>query len=173
MNIAPPNCPKCGSPMLVKTAKKGKNIGKKFYGCSTFPKCWKRMAIANTASEKDPADSSGTEDNDIEVENINSYPEELRQWLRKTEPIFRKLKERPQDWKYRVWFVRLRDGNKCQECERTNDRKVDWPDQFHTHHKIYLSEGGDNSLENLAYICRRCHEKHHRHLAWVNDSDFH
>jgi len=32
-------CPKCGRPMVIRESKKGKNIGKKFWGCSGFPKC--------------------------------------------------------------------------------------------------------------------------------------
>jgi len=32
-------CPKCGSEMVIREAKKGVNTGKKFWGCSTFPKC--------------------------------------------------------------------------------------------------------------------------------------
>lgn len=32
-------CPKCGSELVLRTAKKGANIGKEFYGCSGFPKC--------------------------------------------------------------------------------------------------------------------------------------
>ena len=32
-------CPKCGSPLVLRTAKKGTNTGKQFYGCSGFPKC--------------------------------------------------------------------------------------------------------------------------------------
>ncbi|HBA26094.1 MAG TPA: nuclease [Nitrospinae bacterium] len=32
-------CPKCGSSMVVRETKKGQNIGKKFWGCSGFPKC--------------------------------------------------------------------------------------------------------------------------------------
>lgn len=32
-------CPKCGSPMILRTASKGANKGRKFYGCSNFPKC--------------------------------------------------------------------------------------------------------------------------------------
>lgn len=32
-------CPKCGSEMVVRAVKKGENIGKKFMGCSGFPKC--------------------------------------------------------------------------------------------------------------------------------------
>lgn len=32
-------CPRCGGQLLLRTAKKGKNVGKQFYGCSNFPKC--------------------------------------------------------------------------------------------------------------------------------------
>lgn len=32
-------CPKCGNKMILRTAKKGDNVGKQFYGCSSFPKC--------------------------------------------------------------------------------------------------------------------------------------
>lgn len=35
-------CPKCGKPMVLRTAKKGENIGQQFWGCSGFPKCWYR-----------------------------------------------------------------------------------------------------------------------------------
>ncbi len=34
-----PVCPWCGNPLVIRTAKKGNNIGNNFYGCSTFPKC--------------------------------------------------------------------------------------------------------------------------------------
>lgn len=34
-----PTCPKCGSPMIQRTAKSGSNAGKTFWGCSTFPAC--------------------------------------------------------------------------------------------------------------------------------------
>lgn len=33
-------CPKCGKPMVLRTAKKGENVGQQFWGCSGFPKCW-------------------------------------------------------------------------------------------------------------------------------------
>lgn len=32
-------CPRCGSPMVLRTIKRGKNIGDVFYGCSAFPDC--------------------------------------------------------------------------------------------------------------------------------------
>jgi uncharacterized protein DUF2726/topoisomerase-like DNA binding C4 zinc finger protein len=34
-----PRCPKCGSHMILRTAKRGDNQGGKFWGCSTYPKC--------------------------------------------------------------------------------------------------------------------------------------
>ena len=32
-------CPRCGSLLVLRTAKKGENAGKSFYGCSSYPKC--------------------------------------------------------------------------------------------------------------------------------------
>lgn len=32
-------CPKCTSPLTLRTAKAGPNAGSKFYGCSAYPKC--------------------------------------------------------------------------------------------------------------------------------------
>lgn len=36
---AGPSCPKCGSDMVLRTAKSGANQGEKFWGCSRFPHC--------------------------------------------------------------------------------------------------------------------------------------
>lgn len=33
------DCPKCGSEMILRTAKQGVNAGQQFYGCSRYPKC--------------------------------------------------------------------------------------------------------------------------------------
>lgn len=32
-------CPRCGAELILRTAQKGNNIGKQFYGCKSFPKC--------------------------------------------------------------------------------------------------------------------------------------
>jgi len=41
----PPLCPKCGIPMVHRTAMKGANAGKPFYGCSNYPKCSQIVAV--------------------------------------------------------------------------------------------------------------------------------
>lgn len=33
------HCPRCGNGLVLRTAKKGANVGNQFYGCSSFPKC--------------------------------------------------------------------------------------------------------------------------------------
>lgn len=38
-DIKEPCCPKCGSIMILRTAKKGKYSGQKFWGCKKFPNC--------------------------------------------------------------------------------------------------------------------------------------
>jgi restriction system protein len=35
----PPTCPKCGLTMVERVARRGKNAGNRFYGCSQYPKC--------------------------------------------------------------------------------------------------------------------------------------
>lgn len=38
-NAAPRLCPKCGGEMVLRAIRSGENAGKKFWGCSQFPKC--------------------------------------------------------------------------------------------------------------------------------------
>jgi len=40
-------CPKCGSPMLLRKAKSGANAGDSFWGCSGFPKCRKILPASS------------------------------------------------------------------------------------------------------------------------------
>ncbi|MHB1014415.1 MAG: topoisomerase DNA-binding C4 zinc finger domain-containing protein [Desulfurivibrionaceae bacterium] len=40
-----PLCPKCNNPMVKRTAKKGANAGKEFWGCSQYPRCKSVLAI--------------------------------------------------------------------------------------------------------------------------------
>ncbi len=43
---ATPLCPKCGSGMVQRTAKKGTTVGQVFWGCSQYPKCRSIMPLA-------------------------------------------------------------------------------------------------------------------------------
>lgn len=37
--VANRQCPKCGENMILRTAKRGANVGNKFWGCSAYPNC--------------------------------------------------------------------------------------------------------------------------------------
>ncbi|MEQ9010757.1 restriction endonuclease [Algiphilus sp.] len=43
-----PECPRCGTAMVLRTAKRGVNAGRTFYGCSNYPAC-KQIVEANQA----------------------------------------------------------------------------------------------------------------------------
>jgi restriction system protein len=40
-----PTCPSCGIKMKLRTAKKGGNVGGKFWGCVKYPRCTQRISI--------------------------------------------------------------------------------------------------------------------------------
>ena len=40
-----PNCPNCGKPMSLRTARQGKNEGSRFWGCSGYPECRQTMQM--------------------------------------------------------------------------------------------------------------------------------
>jgi restriction system protein len=42
-----PSCPRCHEPMTERVAKRGNNVGEKFWGCSHYPKC--RATLPKTA----------------------------------------------------------------------------------------------------------------------------
>lgn len=79
-------------------------------------------------------------------------------WLTNVEPKNRLLHTYPEDWGVRRRVIAKRYNYACQICGRCG-----WLG-FHVHHKTPLSRGGDNSLENLTYLCQFCHENQHPHM---------
>lgn len=60
-----PQCPKCGRPMVKRTARRGANAGGEFWGCSEFPRCRAILpygAAAEAPAEVEPADVVGAAD---------------------------------------------------------------------------------------------------------------
>ncbi len=45
-----PKCPRCGSDMVLRTARKGPNAGKQFYGCSKYPDCKGTISVVEQPS---------------------------------------------------------------------------------------------------------------------------
>ena len=47
-NLTPPDCPKCGAIMMLRTAKRGKYGERQFWGCD-YPRC---KGVKNIEDEK-------------------------------------------------------------------------------------------------------------------------
>ncbi len=54
-----PNCPRCGELMALRTAKKGRNAGSQFWGCTGYPVCKGIMPLVNRTDQVDRADGQG------------------------------------------------------------------------------------------------------------------
>lgn len=48
MKIGPPNCPKCGAPMVLRTASRGEHKGRQFFGCQNYPNCRQVLPVPAT-----------------------------------------------------------------------------------------------------------------------------
>lgn len=44
-SMSPPLCPKCGVPMVMRTASRGQHQGKPFYGCPNYPRCREMVTV--------------------------------------------------------------------------------------------------------------------------------
>ena len=42
-----PDCPRCGKPLALRTARKGPNAGSQFWGCSAYPECKGTLPLEN------------------------------------------------------------------------------------------------------------------------------
>jgi restriction system protein len=56
-----PRCPVCEQPMMLRTARQGKNVGAKFWGCSGYPECKSTLPFNNSAAQ-DLTDQSDRSD---------------------------------------------------------------------------------------------------------------
>jgi restriction system protein len=57
-----PTCPQCKGLMVMRSARKGKNAGKQFWGCSNYPKCKGTRPFEKTISPSDQSDPSDPSD---------------------------------------------------------------------------------------------------------------
>jgi four helix bundle suffix protein len=51
-----PSCPSCGKPMALRTARKGRNAGKQFWGCTAYPACRATLPVEPRHDRNHPPD---------------------------------------------------------------------------------------------------------------------
>ena len=52
----PPSCPRCGKPMQKRTARRGKQAGSRFWGCTGYPDCKCTLPLEKEKKPTDPTD---------------------------------------------------------------------------------------------------------------------
>ena len=120
------SCPKCDAPMVRRVAKRGKNAGNEFWGCSTFPECRSIVPI------DDPAEGNFVEAvGDDYVCPFSSPPPDppkglLRKAVSAIDGIWRwnlELEEpdatdrwKPEHRRKVLGYLHTRDGERCGVC---------------------------------------------------------
>lgn len=115
-------CPKCDAPMVRRVAKRGKNAGNEFWGCSTLPKCRSIVPI------EDAADGNSVDD---QVCPFSSPPPDppkglLRKALSAVDGVWRWNLELDEPDARDRWdrehrrkvlnYLDIRDGGRCGLC---------------------------------------------------------
>ena len=64
-----PDCPKCARPMVRRTARKGANAGREFWGCTEFPRC------RGIVQDQPPVDAPADKDAPAAVQRAQYHAE--------------------------------------------------------------------------------------------------
>ncbi|MDB2238969.1 HNH endonuclease [Halorubrum ezzemoulense] len=70
--------------------------------------------------------------------------------------------EYPENWDKLRRQAYVRDNYECKNCGVTGGIKGDV--ELHAHHIVPLSSNGNNTISNLATLCRTCHGLIHDHM---------
>ncbi len=122
-------CPKCGSAMVRRVAKRGENAGNEFWGCSAFPKCRSIVQI----EEPEPEEPSAAEGTDPVCPFSSPPPDPPKGLLKKAvaamDGIWRWSLEADEPdatdrWKPKhrqkvLDYLHIRDGERCGLCGGT------------------------------------------------------
>jgi four helix bundle suffix protein len=68
-DLPPPDCPSCGKPMVLRTARKGMSPGARFWGCAGYPAC------KGTRPAEEPNDPTDRSDPTDPTDRCDSPPE--------------------------------------------------------------------------------------------------
>lgn len=63
-------------------------------------------------------------------------------------------------WK-KIRDIYIKEHPFCEECQSKGINTL----AVLVHHRVPLSQGGNNSYENLESVCAKCHEEIHRRLG--------
>ena len=79
------------------------------------------------------------------------------------ESIYDYWPDYPPDWENRREQLEEAAGAKCQRCgfKKYRGSYRSETRAFHVHHRIPISKGGNHRLDNLRFLCSKCHQRSH------------
>lgn len=122
---AEPSCPKCGSAMVRRVAKRGDNAGSEFWGCSTFPKCRSIVPIeepepaAPEADEVDavcPFSSPPPPPQKGLLRKLGAAMDGVWRWSLEADEPDATDRWKPKHRKQVLEYLHARDGERCGLC---------------------------------------------------------
>lgn len=122
---AEPSCPKCGSAMVRRVAKRGDNAGSEFWGCSTFPKCRSIVPIEEPgpatpeADEVDavcPFSSPPPPPQKGLLRKLGAAMDGVRRWSLEADEPDATDRWKPKHRKQVLEYLHARDGERCGLC---------------------------------------------------------
>jgi ATP-dependent DNA helicase RecQ len=124
-------CTDCGAAMVLRTARKGRNRGKQFYGCSAYPRCRTIIDLSEVNSNVGDSDKKDASSQDSTSSFDYSQEEKI------TLPVFLQARERLQDYQVRFYetmafphklLEEIYNGNLDREnIKYTNQWRLDYP----------------------------------------------
>lgn len=116
---------------------------------------WKRSLFSSESSDKTKDKFDAKFITDIElIERIKKVNTDVRTTEVKTKVFIRD--------EYVSQFAKRQSKGICQLCEKPAPFKDNKGKPYlETHHIIWLSKGGDDSVKNVVALCPNCHKKMH------------
>ena len=113
-----PRCPKCEQPMVRRTARRGANAGREFWGCSEFPRC------RGIVSDQPPVDAATETDASVEESLAGDDAEEATNSdvAGKAEGLLTKVvKAVDKGWR---WYLESDEPDASGRWDKDHRRKV-------------------------------------------------
>lgn len=76
-----PQCPNCGSPMVLRAVKQGPRAGQQFYGCSKYPNCNGTRGYNPQVSQQSPRPQQASPQRPAPQPSQMNVPENGREWF--------------------------------------------------------------------------------------------
>jgi len=139
------------------------NLYESFLGMQTAKEIDRRKQLSQAQSQLPKAMRELTEYENTAEAIKDAAEKEIKNVQEILRPIYDYWPGYPPDWEERRKELEDAVGGRCQRCRfnKNRPRRTDEKRYFHVHHKTPISKGGSHKIDNLKYLCIKCHQLVH------------